>query len=483
MKKLSFIILVISLLLTGCSKKPVIVTGKVTGGLLVYSLPVSGTSFVAFNDTLKVDETGNFELKFEISQPVFLALQTPNPFKYTRLLIEPGENYNVVIDKEIQITGANEKGQMLYLSLPNPSYIEQSITQSLYNDTSLASIHEKIEKLKQDDSNKFKELLDNKEISPSFFQLVQTDRDCYYASLEARISALKMQSLVKKDNDLYSLENNKDILENLEKIYSSYPPAAAKFLFSTFWYEYALYYIQEYNQYIKKDFDINEYAKLGDMRNTFIINESKKYLKGKALEFFQAKYLYMTAFQTRYEKELITLFEQFKKDYPENKYSKYVEPLIDKIVKFYQIADREFSADMKFVENYSEINTLEEAVKSLKGKKIYIDVWATWCSPCKKEFANNEALKKILAENDIQQLYISIDDDERNQQWLDMIKFYNLKGNHIRVNKTFEADLAKLFDQNGGMSIPWYILVDENGNIIDKHAKRPSQLVAGWKLF
>jgi thiol-disulfide isomerase/thioredoxin len=460
------------------------VTGKVTGGVLVYTIPISGTSFLGFSDTLKVDETGNFELKLEIIQPAFLEILRPKPFKQTRLLIEPGENYNVVIDKEIQITGANEKGQMLYASLPYPSYIaETSITQPFYNDTSLVSIHEKIEKTKQDELSKFKELLDNKEISPSFFRLIQTDRNCYYASLEAMVSIIKMHNLVKNENDNFSLEVNKDLLENLRKIYSLYPPDDTKFLFSTFWYEYAEYYIKDYNQYLKKDLDVNEYVKLYDTRNT-VINESKNYLKGKTLEYLKARALYTTAFQTEYEKSLISLFEQFKKDYPESKYSEYLEPMIDKIVKFYQIADREFNADIKFVENYSKINTLEEAVKPLKGKKIYIDVWATWCSPCRSEFKNNnEALKKILAENDIQQLYISIDDDVQNQLWLDMIKFYNLTGNHIRVNKEFETDLRKLFDKNGGIGTPWYILVDENGNIIDKHAKRPSQLVAGEKLI
>jgi thiol-disulfide isomerase/thioredoxin len=482
MKRISFFILVISLLLTGCSKQPVTVTGKVTGGVLVYTIPISGTSFLGFTDTLKVDETGNFELKLEITQPAFVSMWIPEPFKETKFLIEPGEKYNVVIDNEIQITGANEKGQMLYISLPDPSFIELAITKSLSNDTSLVSIHEKIEKLKQDDLDKFKELLDKKEISPSFFHLIQIDRDCYYASLEARISLIKINRLIRNDN--YSLENNKDLLENLGKIYSSYPPCDAKFLFSTFWVEYAEYYVKNYSQYIKKDFDINGYEKMGDTRNTFVINESKKYLTGKALEFFQAKYLYMTAFQTQYEKELIILFEQFKKDYPDSKYSKYIEPLIDEIVKYHQIIDRGFSTDVKFIENYSEINTLKEAIESLKGKKIYIDVWATWCSPCKREFKNNnEALKKILAENDIQMLYISIDYDKQNQQWLDMIKFYNLTGNHIRVNKAFEADLYRIFDHNGNIRIPWYILVDENGNIIDKHAKTPSQLVAGEKLI
>jgi hypothetical protein len=44
----------------------------------------------------------------------------------------------------------------------------------------------------------------------------------------------------------------------------------------------------------------------------------------------------------------------------------------------------------------------------------------------------------------------------------------------------------KLFSKNEKepyMEIPWYILIDEKGNIMDERAKSPSQLVAGEKLF
>ena len=132
------------------------------------------------------------------------------------------------------------------------------------------------------------------------------------------------------------------------------------------------------------------------------------------------------------------------------------------------------------------IKSLEEAIKPMLGKKIYIDIWATWCKPCILEFANNEALEKIMDENDIQQLFICIDSDLQVKNWKDCIKQYNLTGTHIRVNKEFSSDIQKLFFTFGGriqIAIPRYILIDEEGNIMVKNAKRPSQLVAGEKLW
>ena len=130
------------------------------------------------------------------------------------------------------------------------------------------------------------------------------------------------------------------------------------------------------------------------------------------------------------------------------------------------------------------IKTFEEAIKPLLGKKIYIDIWTTSCAPCIMEFKHNEALKKILAENDVQQLYISLDSDMKDELWRNDIKSYNLTGTHIRANEKFAFPLIDLiYGTIDSLSIPRYVLVDEKGNIMNKRAKRPSQLVAGEKLF
>ena len=133
-----------------------------------------------------------------------------------------------------------------------------------------------------------------------------------------------------------------------------------------------------------------------------------------------------------------------------------------------------------------KIKTLEEAIKPFHGKIIYIDIWATWCKPCIMEFAHNETLKEILNEKDVQQLYISLDNDFNDKNWKDIIKQYNLTGTHIRANREFSAEIVKLFFTNGfniEISIPRYILIDEKGNVMNDRAKRPSQLVAGEKLW
>ena len=479
---------------TGCKKQKVTVTVELSDKSnvnLIYSVPISGTIFLGFCDTLKTNETGRFELNFKIAQPSFIVIRDGDFENSVKLLVEPGNNYHVSMgpEKNVQITGANEKGQMLYTTLPNPDLIELELrkiginTLNISDTISSIYVHQKINELKQFDMSKFGELLNSGEISKSFFDLVQKDRDCYYASMEASFSIIKINRLLRTETKIED-----ELLENLKKIYDQYPPNDKSLLFSSFWQEYAKFYVQYYQQYIQKDYDFKKMQNLysDGMLNTYYINESKKYLSGNVLEFFQASHIHFTCFQNQFEKELILLFEHFDKDYPQSEYSKYIKPYIDEIINYHRIIEQPFDQAMLFMDNYETINTLEEAIKPLIGKKIYIDVWATWCGPCKREFAHNEALKKILAEKNIQQLYISIDRDDYEQQWKEMIKYYNLAGTHIRANQEFSLNLMKLFSknvENPSIAIPWYLLIDEQGNIMEERAKHPSQLVAGEKLW
>ena len=490
MKQVFFTIAVISLFLFGSYNriKETVITGQIIGNAdkVVYSNPNQETCFAGFRDTIQVDKNGYFKLTFNLKRPFFIDLWSSEARKECKLLLEPGNQYHILIDTEkgVEISGANEEGQRLYATLPNPSFIELQIG-SLGKENSLTVIHEKIQDMKKEESEKFKKLLDENKISTSFFELIRKDRDCYYASLESRISQIKIYELIRNGNEKFVLENGDDLLKNLKQIYTEYPPDSENLQISSFWYEYAKFFIQDYKQFSKEDFSIDSLRELNRSGriNTVIINESKKNLTGKSLEFFQAAYIYEKSIQNLFEKELIPLFEQFGKNYPKSEYSKYIKPYIDNITDYYDKIGRDFNENITFVENFENINTLKEAVKSMKGKKIYIDVWATWCGSCKEEFQYAEALKKILKEKNIQMLFISIDRESDDVQWRNLIKYYNLEGKHVRANENFRNELYYKYDGSGTIFIPWYILIDEEGNILQKHAKKPSQIVSGEDIL
>ena len=488
-----FISTIMLLIIIGCNKQEVVITIELPDQpeviALIYNTPISGTTFPGFSDTIKAVETGKFELKMKITKPSFVTIHDESYANRVKLLVEQGNNYHISMGsrKNVQITGANEKGQMLYTTLPDPSYIEFELSASkitnVYNDTtSLISGREKINDLKQSDLSEFKSLLNSGEITKSYFDLIQKDRDCYYASLEARFVLIKTRQSVRN-----GMKIDDELVESLKKIYDQYSPEDERLLFSSFWPEYAELYVTDYKQYIKADFSNQKFQ---DFRNaetysTNIINEAKECFSGKALEFFQARHIWLRCFQISFDKELISLFGQFEKDYPQSEYSKYLKPFIDKIIDYYEIIEKPFDKDILFINNYETINTLEDAIKPLLGKKIYIDVWGTWCNPCIREFVHNEVLKKILAENDIQLLYITVSDND-DLIWRNAIKYYHLTGTHIRGNQELFINLEKLYSKNlerSYIEVPWYILIDEKGNIMDERAKSPSELAVEGKLW
>lgn len=490
MKQLFFIITSL-FFFCSCVEKETIITGKIVGNAdkLIYSNPNEGTCFTGFRDTINSDENGNFELKFKLKQPSFIELWTSEKRKDVKLLLEKGKKYHIIIDVENEnapeISGDNNEGQHLYSSLPNPSFISMQ-NKELQKEKSLAVIHEKIEEIKSEEVREFQKLFDENKISKSFFDLIKMDRDCYYASLESVISLIKMSSLTPSEDGGYILDNGENLLESIEKIYTQYSPAKSDFLISSFWPEYAEYFVMAYPKVFKKDFDIETLKglyKTGQL-NTFYINESKKHLTGKSLEFFQACFIYKVSIQKEFERELISLFEQFKKDYPTSEYTRYIQPYIDEVIDYYEKVERNYGDDISFVEEFESVNTLKELIEPLVGKMIYIDVWATWCGPCKREFKHSEGLKKILKENDIQALYISLDSEEKDSKWREMIKYYNLEGKHIRANEKLNQELRTLYNEKSGViSIPWYILIDEKGNILKKHAKKPSEIISEKSIF
>jgi thiol-disulfide isomerase/thioredoxin len=287
------------------------------------------------------------------------------------------------------------------------------------------------------------------------------------------VALLKKFEDNRKDNGVFSLE----IKKMWEESFAETSPTTSILIHSPWYYSLAENFIK-YNEYAVDSFSFDKskekYRK--GLRHTHNIEESTKHLTSNMLEFYNAAYLFHACLQKKYEKELITLFEDFKTDFPNSEYFKYLEPMVSPIVEFHIKKEKPFDEDIKFIEDYENINSLKESVISLRGKKVFIDVWATWCGPCKAEFEHKVELKKLLASKNIELLYISIDLDKYDTQWQDMIKFYNLEGYHIRANQELGNDLRRIFDRNGSISIPWYILIDGNGNIIKEHASRPSQL-------
>ncbi len=114
---------------------------------------------------------------------------------------------------------------------------------------------------------------------------------------------------------------------------------------------------------------------------------------------------------------------------------------------------------------------IETIAEPYRGKVVIIDMWNTWCSPCRAAIAENEPYKdSTLNNDDLIFVYIA---DESSPMPLYLSLIPEIKGEHYRLERDYAKALYERFSVDG---IPFYILVDRNGNIEARPDFRDHQL-------
>lgn len=124
----------------------------------------------------------------------------------------------------------------------------------------------------------------------------------------------------------------------------------------------------------------------------------------------------------------------------------------------------------KFV-NYENFAGGTTSLDDLKGKYVYIDVWATWCGPCIAEIPSLKEIEKKYHGKNIAFVSLSVDRPDAYEKWKQMIKDRELGGIQILADNNFESKFVQDYVIQG---IPRFILIDPQGNIVNSNALRPS---------
>ena len=182
-------------------------------------------------------------------------------------------------------------------------------------------------------------------------------------------------------------------------------------------------------------------------------------------EFLLAKNCYNWLALSGITPETDSIFVRYKDQFPQSVYLSGISQLYN---KWLRLSPGQPAPDFFGVTPKGD--TL--ALSSLRGKVVYVDVWATWCAPCRAEFPQSKALQAQFASNpNMVFLYVSVDQDQAAWKRL-LLEDQPVGGIHI--NQASDSQAGSLWKPYLLTGIPRYMLIDQNGLLVNVNADRPT---------
>ncbi|GFP77418.1 TlpA family protein disulfide reductase [Clostridium fungisolvens] len=102
----------------------------------------------------------------------------------------------------------------------------------------------------------------------------------------------------------------------------------------------------------------------------------------------------------------------------------------------------------------------EISLSDFKGKRVFLNFWATWCPPCRQEMPELEKLYQESNDSDLVILTINLGEDNKTvRSFMDKNKY--------NFNVALDLDQSVAIKYNI-VSIPTSILIDSEGNLVSK---------------
>jgi thiol-disulfide isomerase/thioredoxin len=433
-------------------------------------------------DWIPVGEDSRFKTILNIVSPSFITVSCNQavtwlivfPGDSLSLTITPGLNKNT-LQEDLLITGNNSAGQLLFNKInhyPITKYIpvfDFFKRQPLISSSTLDSLNEIVKKT----NAPFDSLLAIGQISSNFHHYITIN-------IATLIWDECLKHLIRSGP--YTTKNDPEAVGELRKKIFTIQLPEDPIIYNGL---YSSLYIQSYYEHLC-------------MTDKNLRNQGQ--IKDSILERNQQKYKFKSAFvfllycknlmlqEKMWGITLYTLYQHFPEDYgaadiavykafyPNSRYLAKVEELYNSRQKK-PATKTSLAKQIHFLDTAITINSLGSLVKThFPGKRVYIDLWATWCLPCRMEFGQYPLIEDFLDSNRVVKLFISLDKPEDKEKWKKSVASFNLAGYHLLANEALQDNINKLLaGKQQGINIPHYVMMDETGRVIDKNAPRPSQ--------
>lgn len=111
---------------------------------------------------------------------------------------------------------------------------------------------------------------------------------------------------------------------------------------------------------------------------------------------------------------------------------------------------------------------LRKIIEPYKGKIILLDIWGTWCGPCKQHLQHSQDEYERLKDFEIVYLYLA--NRSSDESWKNVIKEYKIEGDNV-VHYNLPAEQQSAVESFIGINgYPTYKLIDRNGTVLDVNA-------------
>ena len=460
--------------------------------ILVYK-PISSfyNKSFALKDGIKI-KSGNFSTSLTIDAPGFICFQGKS-FPKTIFYVEPDEQIEILFFKDetgrtkVKFSGNNEIANNILVNnspLDNQSFLQFRLPE-MFQTESADSFYEIMNRELEISTKPFKNQIEKKRITQRCYQAMMGETEqamLYWVSMY-------LKDFQMPDNELpYVTKLNHDEVKKLTNmLYLKYDPYKNKYLSATRTQQNQLTKskliekgVLENNKEVTPTW--SEFA--DDFTNVASGLSAIDYAPDSVqMSFIGNTLLSALTYQSVSDKIFNLAFSIYQTKFPSSPFN----PLIKDHSYFNRdqthLADNATVGDALFMDkkfsdsllrkefvNVDQIANLQDLIKiNFSGKIVFVDFWATWCSPCIAEFQNESSLRVFLEENQIVTLYVSIDNPSETSKWENAIDKYKLSGYHCLVNKDIRESLDKWF-----AGIPRYMLFDSTGELLDDNLPKPS---------
>jgi len=185
-----------------------------------------------------------------------------------------------------------------------------------------------------------------------------------------------------------------------------------------------------------------------------------RYFSGKTAEYLYSAMIRENLNEADYH-NIEVLYAHFKAKYPQSEYLAQYNAFV---TNYLEKSKLKLNDKMLFAPgNGSKLNTLKEVADLYKGKVVFVDMWGTWCGPCREEIeAKSELLRDHFKGKDVVFLFVSNRDIDREDEWKKLIAYYQMEGSHILANMKLTRDIMTQIKVNG---FPSYFIIEKDGTV------------------